>query len=64
MRRLLLAAALAVASAGVAAPASAEPFEACAGSFDYLCWTSSCDPERGCTIDLCLVWLNGRCGVA
>lgn len=66
MKRLLLVASLAFASA-FATPALAGPPDVgtpggyCDGDVDVVCREYPCQPDMPCTIQFCGIWLNGDC---
>lgn len=64
MKRALAATLLA--AAALATPAAAAPPTPggyCEGKVDLVCRESACAPDYPCTIEICLVWLNGACGL-
>ena len=62
MTRVLAAAALVVAA--FAGTASAEPLGNCGDRrIDVACQTGSCDPEQGCQVRICVLWVAPRCVV-
>ena len=64
MKRLVLAAVLAVAACGPAAAAPPEigsPGGYCDGDVDVVCRPYRCEPDLPCTIEFCGLWLEGRC---
>ena len=68
MKRLLLVATLAVASAVAASPASAGPVPKpgdpggyCDGDVDVVCREHACVPDLPCNIEFCGIWMNGAC---
>jgi hypothetical protein len=64
LKRLLLVAVLAAATAVTVVPASATPLGRCGGKVDALCMRGGCpDPEHQCTPMPCAVYLNYTCEI-
>ena len=65
MSRLLAATVLAAAALGATPAAAAPPTPGgyCEGKVDLVCREYPCVPDLPCTIEICLVWLDGACKV-
>lgn len=66
MKRVLLVATLAVASALAPAyaagpPKLGNPGGYCDGDVDVACRRYPCQPDMPCTIEICGIYLNGKC---